>query len=158
MQLLKKAGIDLFAFETMPNFAEAQALAKLLNDAFPEDEAWLSFSLKDPEHLCDGTPLAEAAAFFNDNDQIAAIGVNCFSMMKIDQAIPVIRSATRKPIVVYPNSGEKYHPIKKIWISSKHRPSFFDASKTWAKAGATLIGGCCRTSPDDIREITEWAR
>ncbi|QAA21831.1 homocysteine S-methyltransferase [Sporolactobacillus terrae] len=158
MQLLKKAGTDLFAFETMPNFAETQALAKLLRDAFPQDEAWLSFSLKDPEHLCDGTPLAEAAAFFKDNDQIAAIGVNCFSMMKIEHAITAIRAATNKPIVAYPNSGEKYHPIKKIWISSKHRPSFYEASQMWAKAGASLIGGCCRTSPDDIREIAEWAR
>ncbi|MCL1631481.1 homocysteine S-methyltransferase [Sporolactobacillus sp. CPB3-1] len=159
MQLLKNAGIDLFAFETMPNFDEAKALTNLLHDAFPDDEAWLSFSLADEARLCDGTPLTEAAAYFNACEQIAAIGVNCIKPKWIEPAIRELRQVTDKPIIVYPNSGERYNPIRKQWMMpSKHQLAFSTASKTWYQAGASLIGGCCRTSPDDIRQIAEWAR
>lgn len=158
MRLLKEAGADLFAFETMPNFGEAKVLAKLLQEEFPDAAAWLSFSLSDEEHLCDGTSLADAAAYFNAYDQIAAIGVNCVAMTRIESAIRVIRRVTDKTIVVYPNSGEHYDPITKSWMSSGARQSFGTSSAEWAKAGASLIGGCCRTSPDDIRQIANWAR
>lgn len=158
MQLLKEAGTDLFAFETMPNFDETKVLAGMLKDEFPEEEAWLSFSLADNAHLCDGTPLAEAVSFFNAFDQITAIGVNCIAMNRVEPAIKVIRQVTDKPIVVYPNSGEHYHPLTKQWEAAKMQESYGSASKAWFKAGASLIGGCCRTSPENIRQIAEWAR
>ncbi|MET1249940.1 homocysteine S-methyltransferase [Sporolactobacillus sp. STCC-11] len=158
MRVLKEAGTDLFAFETMPNFDETKALAELLTREFPEDEAWLSFSLADHSHLCDGTPLDEAAAYFNVFDQIAAIGINCVALERVEPAVKVMREVTDKPIVVYPNSGECYNPITKKWTSSDKQLSFSTESAEWAKAGASLIGGCCRTSPEDIRQIAEWAR
>ncbi|MCO7174985.1 homocysteine S-methyltransferase [Sporolactobacillus kofuensis] len=158
MQLLKEAGSDVFAFETLPNFHEAQVLAELLQNEYPDDEAWLSFSISRDGQLCDGTPLSEAAAYFNSNDQITAIGVNCTALTRITSAIETIRNATNKPIIVYPNSGEHYNPIKKIWQAPKKLPSFGSLSKEWFDAGASLIGGCCRTTPEDIRQIAEWAR
>ncbi|SFG32967.1 homocysteine S-methyltransferase [Sporolactobacillus nakayamae] len=158
MSLLKEAGADLFAFETMPNFNETKVLADLLKNEFPGDEAWLSFSLADEAHLCDGTPLANAAAYFNSFDQIAAIGVNCVAMNRVGPAVKTIRQVTDKPVVVYPNSGERYNPMTKRWEASKMQESYGSASKAWFKAGASLIGGCCRTSPENIREIAEWAR
>ncbi|MCO7128152.1 homocysteine S-methyltransferase [Sporolactobacillus shoreicorticis] len=158
MHLLKEAGADLFAFETMPNFDETKVLAELLTHDFPDDEAWLSFSLADDTHLCDGTPLADAAAYFNAVDQISAIGINCVAMKRVEAAIMTIREITSKPIIVYPNSGERYNPRTKQWEKSKMQESYGSASKTWFEAGASLIGGCCRTSPDDIRKIAEWAR
>jgi homocysteine S-methyltransferase len=30
--------------------------------------------------------------------------------------------------------------------------------REWYEAGARLIGGCCRTTPEDIRVIASWAR
>jgi homocysteine S-methyltransferase len=158
MHLLKDAGADLFAFETMPNFSETGVLANLLHDEFPDDAAWLSFSLSDDHHLCDGTPLADAVSHFNAYDQIAAIGVNCVPTSRVSPAIHVIRQVTDKPMVVYPNSGERYDPITKTWTSKGALQSYEAASAEWAKAGASLIGGCCRTSPDDIRQIAKWAR
>jgi homocysteine S-methyltransferase len=158
MRLLKEAGADLFAFETMPNFGETKVLAGMLRDEFPEEEAWLSFSLADDAHLCDGTSLADAVSYFNAYEQIAAIGVNCIAMKRVEPAIKVIRQVTDKQIVVYPNSGERYNPITKTWESSGEQLSFGTASAEWLKAGVSLIGGCCRTSPDDIRQIAAWAR
>jgi len=68
MQALAQAGVDLFAFETQPNFAETQALAELLYEEFPEMLAWLSFSVDGKDKLCDGTPLKQAVSYFVDDE------------------------------------------------------------------------------------------
>lgn len=155
MRLLDAAGIDLFAFETQPNFEEAKTIANLLETKFANRTGWLSFSIKDAKHLCDGTPLEEAVAYFNDYPQITAIGVNCTRMENIEEAVKTIRSVTEKPIVVYPNNGDIYNPETKKWKPDPSSQSFSDLAPKWLNAGATIIGGCCRTTPNDIREVRD---
>ncbi len=36
--------------------------------------------------------------------------------------------------------------------------SFSEEAKEWYRAGARMIGGCCRTTPEDIQGIAGWAR
>jgi Homocysteine/selenocysteine methylase (S-methylmethionine-dependent) len=158
MLALKQAGVDLFAFETMPNFAECKALARLLEKSFPSDSGWLSFSIADSGHLCDGTPIGAATAYFNRFPQICAIGVNCTSTDHIAEAIAAIKKETEKPVIVYPNSGEVYDPDSKSWHGQGHHQDYGALSRKWFECGAQLIGGCCRTSPGDIRQIAQWAR
>ena len=61
-------------------------------------------------------------------------------------------------MLVYPNSGEKYDAEKDVWGGQPVYESFSEEAKEWYKAGARLIGGCCRTTPEDIRGIAAWAR
>ncbi|TGA96802.1 homocysteine S-methyltransferase [Sporolactobacillus shoreae] len=157
MKLLKEANADLFAFETIPNFEESRALAALLETDFPDDYAWLSFSISD-DHLCDGTSLQAAVPYFNDYPQICAIGVNCASADLITPIIEIVRTLTDKPIVVYPNSGEEYDPATKTWHNPGRHNEYGVLSKQWHEEGAKLIGGCCRTCPEDIHKIYSWAR
>lgn len=155
MELMAKAGVDMFAFETQPNFDEAKALAAMMQTRFPNMFAWLSFSVSDPEHLCDGTPLAEAVAYFNDNPQISAIGVNCTSMNNIEATIKTIVPNTDKPIIVYPNNGDIYDPKTKTWEPNPQAATFADLTPKWLAAGAKIIGGCCRTTPGDIEQVAD---
>lgn len=156
MELLDQAGVDLFAFETQPSFAESKALVNLLKQTFPKQTAWLSFSIKDPEALCDGTPLKDAVKYFNVFEQVAAIGVNCTTLENIDQAVKNIRSVTKKPIVVYPNNGDIYDPVTKTWTKNPQDDDFAELTPKWLASGADLIGGCCRTTPTDIKEIARY--
>ncbi|WP_125711017.1 homocysteine S-methyltransferase [Companilactobacillus zhongbaensis] len=156
MELLDQAGVDLFAFETQPSFAESKALVNLLKRDFPKQTAWLSFSIKDPETLCDGTPLQDAVKYFNVFDQVAAIGVNCTTLENIDQAVKNIRAVTDKPIVVYPNNGDIYDPVTKTWTKNPQDDDFAELTPKWITSGADLIGGCCRTTPADIKEIASF--
>lgn len=158
MQLLEEAGIDLFAFETQPNFEETKALADLLTTEFTGIPAWLSFSVTNKAELCDGTPLKDAVDFFNQYPNIVAIGVNCTAMDNIEGLVKVIHEATDKPIVVYPNNGDTYDPKTKTWQTNPHAVPFSELVPKWQAAGASLIGGCCRTTPDDIREVAETVR
>lgn len=153
MRALAAAGVDLFAFETQPNNDEVTALVELLGQEFPDLTAWVSFSISDAHHLADGTPLARAAAALNDNPQIEAVGVNCTDMTMITPALRVLRRATEKPLIVYPNNGDTYNPSSKTWVANPHAASFTDLVPEWVTAGAAIIGGCCRTSPTDIATI-----
>ncbi|OXM99633.1 homocysteine S-methyltransferase [Bifidobacterium vansinderenii] len=154
MRILADAGVDLFAFETMPNMGEVRALVGLLAEEFPGREAWVSFSLHDDGHLCDGTPLEEAAAKLDGFVQISAIGVNCVPLDMVTAAIRRIRMGTSKPIIVYPNNGDIYHPDTKTWTPNPSGLSLAQLAPQWIAAGASLIGGCCRTTPEDIRRLS----
>lgn len=62
VRALVDAGVDILACETLPSFAEINALVALLQE-FPGIPAWFSFTLRDSEHLSDGTPLREVCFF-----------------------------------------------------------------------------------------------
>ncbi len=64
-----------------------------------------------------------------------------------------IRRVTDTPIIVYPNSGEGWDAERKRWTGAADASSFALAAKGWREAGAQLIGGCCRTGPEDIRQL-----
>jgi homocysteine S-methyltransferase len=59
---------------------------------------------------------------------------------------------------VYPNLGETYNAEKNDWNGDPVIDSFGEQAREWYKAGARMIGGCCRTTPEDIRVIASWAR
>lgn len=155
--ILASAGADILACETIPSFAEARALAGLL-DATPEAWAWFSFSCRDGEHISDGTPVAECAAFLSGHERIAAIGINCTSPRFIPDLIRAVSAVMDKPIIVYPNSGETYDPVTKRWLGESVPSEFGTFSREWRKLGAGLIGGCCRTTPAHIRQISDRFR
>lgn len=152
--ILAASGADLLACETIPARSEARALARLLA-ASPQTFAWLSFSCSDGAHLHDGSEVtatvAEVSAMAGPG--LVAVGVNCTAPQWIPDLIAAVRRATEKPVVVYPNAGEPYDAQSKAWRALAAPIDFGTASQTWRAAGAALIGGCCRTGPQDIRRI-----
>ncbi|WP_273831654.1 homocysteine S-methyltransferase [Guptibacillus sedimenti] len=154
IEALIEAGADVLAFETIPSFQEAKVLGSLLQD-FPSTYAWLSFTLQNEEEMSDGTSLKASSQYFKENDQIAAIGINCASPSLVTKAIHQLVSQTDKPIIVYPNSGEFYDAKTKTWREGESCDGIVDGSNEWFQAGARLIGGCCRTSPEQIKRLYE---
>jgi len=155
--LLSGTGPDLLACETLPSFAEARALAHLLAET-PGAWAWLSFTCRDGAHISDGTPIAECATWLTGRPGVAAIGVNCTPPRFMPDLIRALSAASDTPIVVYPNSGESYDPAGKRWLGQSVPAEFGTYSREWRKLGAALIGGCCRTTPDHIRQIADRFR
>ncbi|XP_022849510.1 homocysteine S-methyltransferase 2-like isoform X1 [Olea europaea var. sylvestris] len=64
---------------------------------------------------------------------------------------------TTKPILIYPNSGETYDADRKEWLPSNgvSDVDFVSYVGKWCEAGASLVGGCCRTTPNTIRAISK---
>jgi len=157
MKALIEAGAELLACETIPTPIEARALVKLLGE-FPGVYAWISFSCRDEAHVCEGERLEVCIRQIEASPQVAAVGINCTSPKFIPSLIREAKKATDKPILVYPNSGESYDAAKHDWDGRPLYASFGEEAKVWYEAGARMIGGCCRTSPQDIQVIAGWAR
>jgi len=157
MKALIEAGADILACETIPSLIEAQAIAKLLKE-FPNATAWISFSARDEKHVSEGKVFADCVKVLEEYSQIIAIGINCTSPRFIPALIREAKQTTNKPVLVYPNSGERYDATKHDWDGQRIYESFGEEAKEWYDAGARLIGGCCRTTPEDIQVIAGWAR
>lgn len=157
IEALIASGADLLACETIPCGIEARALIRLLAE-FPNTFAWFTFTAKDGEHISNGERIADIAAFLDGHPQAAAIGINCTSPLHIPSLVREIKKNTSKPIIAYPNSGEYYSAVTNTWHGETTSDKFGLQSKEWHENGATLIGGCCRTTPEHIHEVSNWAR
>jgi len=152
-EILCDTSANLFACETIPNYLEAEVLKDILrqtSDIF----AWISFSCRDETHICDGTPIRECAALFNDCDQVVAVGINCTAPKYISSLIEEVHfGAPNKPVVVYPNSGSVYDRNTRTWLGESNPLNYGIAACEWFKSGARLIGGCCQIGPTHIQTM-----
>jgi homocysteine S-methyltransferase len=154
LRLLAHAGADLLACETIPCLREARVLASLLQD-FPDVCAWISFSCKDGEHDCEGEDIGMCAAELQGLPQIVAVGVNCTPPQYVASLLRRMHAETDKPLLVYPNSGECYDASSKQWSGDPGARRFGEQARVWYSEGARLIGGCCRTGPEQIRSVKQ---
>ncbi len=147
---LLEAGVDVLALETIPCLAEVEALlAEIDGSRLP---CWLSVTCVGDRTRA-GEPAAEAFSLAREVEEIVAVGVNCIDPA---DAYSLVRSASEssgKPVVVYPNSGERWDPGARSWIG----PAMFHPKDVtdWISGGARLVGGCCRVGPTEIQAIRD---
>lgn len=144
------AGPDLLACETLPSLLEARAILRVLRK-HPAARAWVTFTCRDGSSTSAGDAIAECARTLDAEPQVVAMGINCVDPALVTSLVRTIASATDKPIVVYPNSGEVWNAVARCWEGTATR--FTAHLEEWIRAGASWIGGCCRTTPEDIRVV-----
>lgn len=151
LAVLADAGADVLAVETVPCLAEVEALlAELDQLSVP---AWLSLTCTGRKTRA-GEPAADGFAMARDCSAVFAVGVNCVSPADAGPLVDLAVTVSGKPAVVYPNSGEAWQGG--TWIGD----AVFDpdAAPRWAAAGARLVGGCCRVTPQGIARTLESLR
>ncbi|MET9366517.1 homocysteine S-methyltransferase [Streptomyces griseoflavus] len=148
MEVLAAAAPDVLALETVPDTDEAEALLRALRGLGVP--AWLSYSVSGGRTRA-GQRLEDAFALAARADEVIAVGVNCCTPEDADHAVALAARVTGKPVVVYPNSGERWDAGARAWTG---RPTF-TASRVagWRESGARLIGGCCRVGPETIASV-----
>ncbi len=147
---------DLLAFETVPKLLEARAIATALS-RWPEVGAWVSFTCRDGALTAHGEPVRECAALLDGVPQIVAVGVNCVAPALVLPLLAELRAGTGKPLVVYPNSGEGWDAEARCWTGSSDAAGFGELARAWFAAGASVVGGCCRTGPGHVRWVASLA-
>lgn len=148
IEALAEAEPDVLALETVPDTDEAEAMLRAAEGTgLP---VWLSYTVSGGATRA-GQPLEQAVSLVRGVDQVIAAGVNCCDPAEADRAIGVVAEATAKPVVVYPNSGERWDAGARAWRGG----GTFDPARApaWREAGARLVGGCCRVGPHTIAAV-----
>ncbi len=157
IDILADAGADFIAFETFPGIEEALAVTELMND-YPEIHYWISFTACDKKHISHGELFSECAEILEGSRNLSAVGINCSNPELISPLLREVRPVVKIPLVIYPNSGEHFDTGSTCWINESGRIDFSRMSEEWYSIGARVIGGCCRTGPDDIKAISSFRK
>lgn len=85
---------------------------------------------------------------------VIALGTNCHHPEEIVRVASYIAAHTDLPVTASANAG---HPqIERGAVTYEFSPETFAAfALSLAAAGASVIGGCCGTTPDHIRKLSE---
>ena len=148
---LAKGGVDFIILETMNTIREAYAACRAARAV--GKEAVVSFICDRRGCLLGGESLRDAITSVADLSP-AAVSVNCVSPRHMSAALEEMKAAATVPWGVYGNVGVP-ESDKHGWefthdVLEKEYGSF---AREWQKAGASIIGGCCGTTPAYTREI-----
>ncbi|MGK0217958.1 MAG: homocysteine S-methyltransferase [Planctomycetota bacterium] len=144
----------LLAFETIPCLGEAKILTELLNQ-HPEAQAWLAFSCNSTETVSEGQSITSCVAALQDSPGLVALGVNCTDPALMPELIPLLAQGNL-PVISYPNSGASYDSELKLWCGPEEELPLDSDLDAWSQAGASILGGCCRTTPAWIAQLVAW--
>ena len=154
---LVEAGVDLLAVETMMSLQECRAAVIAAKETAPELPVLVTLSFNEDGRTLFGTDPATASLVLTTLG-VDAVGVNCSTGP--DKMISVIRDMkkyTDLPIVAKPNAGLPQMKDGQT-VYDMEAEDFADHMVVLTQEGADILGGCCGTTPEYIRQMTELLR
>ena len=159
-----KDRVDLIIIETMSSSMEASGALSAC--AKTDIEVWLGYTLQGIRKniLPSGENLIDAinkVKHFN----ISAYVINCSSANITTEAIKLLSNEIDKPFGGYANSvnvnqiidgDDEVDNAENLQVENQQLINAIDYSvivKNWIDNGATIVGGCCGTSPEHIKKI-----
>jgi len=147
---LAEGGVDLFILETFAELDELEWAVRAAKEVGLPVIANLAFG--EGARLAGGIRAEDAAL------RLAAagadlVGANCGAgPLELLATLKRMAAATDLPIAAYPNSGfPEYVDGRSIYRTT---PDYFAGmALEMVQAGAALVGGCCGTTPDHVREV-----
>ena len=147
----KEAGADLVFIETQTDLAEGRMACLAAKELGMPVIA--SFSIcANGRTLTGATP--EAVAVTLEAAGADAIGINCsLGPIELIESVKKMRRVTKLPIAVQPNAGLPVTAPDGS-VSYPFTPEEFEKGmRRIIEAGASIIGGCCGTTPEHIARI-----
>ena len=146
----ESAGCDLIIIETMndPYELKAAVLAAKENSSLP---VFATFVLDERGKTVTGCDIKSMVALL-EGLGIDALGVNCsLGADELKKFVPDIVACSSLPVIVNPNAGMPcVVDGHTCYDSTPER--FASAVKEIAQMGARILGGCCGTTPEHIRQ------
>lgn len=151
-----KAGVDLIFFETFTDLYEMKAAAVTARE-LTDLPVFCSVTFQENGRMLMGADPLTAVNTIQDLG-IDAIGVNC--SLGPRQMIPIVREIlkySKLPVLVQPNAGlpriENGKTVYDVDIEE-----YTSAMKEMILAGASIVGGCCGTTPKYIKSLTNCVK
>lgn len=152
IQILQEAGVDLLAAETMINIEETLAAVDAAN-AVCQLPIMCTMTVEADGSIFSGGNAVEAAVAL-ESAGADAVGINC--SVGPDQLVSVIRNireAVSIPVIAKPNAGMPVIDDQGNAVYSMLPEEFAGHMKVLAENGASIMGGCCGTTPEFIRAM-----
>ena len=152
MRYLVDAGVDVILMETMTSMDEAMAALEAAQQVC-DLPVLCSMTIDADGSIYAGGHIFEAAETLQEMGA-DAVGINC--SVGTEQLVSIVEGLNQRlhiPMIVKPNAG-----MPKISdtgeASYDMTPERFGRSmKVLLEKGAKIVGGCCGTTPDYIREL-----
>lgn len=149
LDLLAPEGGDMLLFETIPCLDEIKAILQII-PYFSGFEIAVSLSCEMAPLLRSKESLETALKLLDASGDVSIISFNCTHPANITGLLEFSQRWTNKTLMVYPNSGERWDVQHKCWLDNPDGKSLADYAEEWYQQGARIIGGCCRTRPEDV--------
>jgi homocysteine S-methyltransferase len=147
---LVEVGVDILILETMNSLAEAEAGLIALQDC--NHPIWVSFVLKNDNCLLSGDSLCDVLSVLN-NYNIDMVLLNCNPLLRTKKAVDIIVDNWHRDWGIYPNLGKGEPEWRGNITEYESKEIFLSVIKYALNAGASVVGACCGSSPDHIKEI-----
>lgn len=152
---LKEAGVDLFVVETMMSLQECRGAVLAIKETCGEEwPVFVTLTFQEDERTLYGTS-PETAAIVLEAMGVDAVGLNCSTGP--DRMVSVVERICRVssiPVIVKPNAGLPQLVDGKT-VYSMQPEAFAEAMMPLAERGATILGGCCGTTPAHILALRQ---
>lgn len=151
--ILADAGVDLLVVETMMSLQECRAAVLAIHEVC-DLPVMVTLTYNEDGRTLFGTP-PEAAVTVLQSLGVDVIGINC-STGPMEMVAPVAKMAEYAtiPILAKPNAGLPELDGKNT-IYRMTPEEFAAAGAALVQAGAGIVGGCCGTTPEHIRALTD---
>ncbi len=152
---LEEGGVDGFIFETYIDMCELTTAVEAAREVTELPIIVSKAYIEDGEMLAQGLPM-QCTKEMNDLG-VVAVGANCIvGPQRMIDVVRMIAETTSLPILAYPTPGMPQ--LVKGQVTYDTRPEYFaKAAMRLVEEGAKIIGGCCGTTPEHIRELARLA-
>ena len=151
---LVEAGVDLLVVETMMSLQETRA-ALIAAKEVCDLPVMATMTFESDGRTLYGTDAATAAIVL-ESLGADAVGTNCSTGP--DKMVEVIRqmaAVTSIPVIAKPNAGLPSLDENGNTVYDMDAGRFGECMKMLVEAGASIVGGCCGTTPEHIRMTKE---
>jgi homocysteine S-methyltransferase len=150
-------GVDLLSIETMTSLAETEQAVAAARAVAPDVPVIVMVTVDEEGNCLDGTS-AEMAVRRLEATGADAIGCNCSAgPATVLSVIERMRPLTNLPLAAMPNAGiPRAVEGRTIYLTSPEYMASF--TRKLVKAGASLVGGCCGTTPSYTRAMRSALR
>jgi homocysteine S-methyltransferase len=149
---LVEAKVDAIIFETISHLGEMAIALEAAREVDQEVPIIGQFTFADENNILAGASMQEAVDVLEEKGA-DVFGANCaVGPRTILEVITRLRTLTERPLSVMPNAGSPEYVDGRLFYFAT--PDYFAKyTKRFINAGASLVGGCCGTTPDHIRSM-----
>ncbi|MBQ2991091.1 MAG: bifunctional homocysteine S-methyltransferase/methylenetetrahydrofolate reductase [Clostridia bacterium] len=151
-ELFLDVGVECFLFETMPSAKGIEQAASYIRSRNPDAFIAVSFAAGPDGFTREGEAVSALLEEMDGCADIEAVGLNCMCGAYHMRRLLAEMKKPVKHLIAMPNAGYPHIVDGRVYYDSD--PAYYAQQvMECAKLGAAIVGGCCGTTPEHIRQL-----